>query len=152
MAAFAMPVALIAFAMLIMTDTGADDGRGSKMSEPSQAEVADFIGAALPADAQELHVFTERGIDQIMYVAFFASPEAVEAFLKALAIEKPIREGYNPLRETSRDDLPWWTVATMTDPVGLKESRYQPESKAYEIAIDRVTPTSWHIFLLVFEA
>lgn len=143
--------ALMTYAMFFETSTGVGVSRENDMSSPSEAEIAEFIGAVLPADAEELHAHSEAGIDQIMYIAFYAPPETVKAFLEDLVIEKPLREGYNPLRESARDDLPWWTVSTMTDPIGIKESRYQPEAKAYEIAVDRVASTSWHVYLRVFE-
>ena len=150
-AVIALALALAGYALFFETNTGVSVSRENAMSNPSEAEIVAFIGAPLPADAEEQHLFRESGIDQIMYVAFFAPPESVEAFLEALGIEEPIREGYNPLRETARDGLPWWTVASMVDPAGVKETRYQPVAKAYEVAIDRVTATSWHIFLRVFE-
>ena len=150
-AVIALALALAGYALVFETSTGLSVNRESAMSKPSKAEIEAFIGAPLPADAEEQHLFRESGIDQIMYIAFFAPPGSVEAFFEALAIEEPIREGYNPLRETARDDLPWWTVASMTDPAGVKETRYQPDAKAYEMAIDRVTATSWHVFLRVFE-
>ncbi|HEY1012964.1 MAG TPA: hypothetical protein VGE07_09705 [Herpetosiphonaceae bacterium] len=144
-----MPVALLLAALGCAPGAGGGERPGAPSQAPAagRAEAERFIGAPLPADAEELRIANESGIDDAYYIGFAAPPDSVTAFVRDLGLPAP-KPGVNPFPAALDPGLDWWAPADAGQFQG--GSHLAGNGKSYEILVDTGAAERWQVFLRVF--
>lgn len=113
---------------------------------PSQAEVEAFIGSPLPAEATNLQLSREAGIDTAVYVRFDAPPAVVEAFVAALGVNT-LTPNANPFPNNLDSAISGWDTTSAQTFAG--SSFTASSGKVYEILVEQTVSDVWRVYLRV---
>jgi hypothetical protein len=116
---------------------------------PSQERVESFVGAPLPASAEDTY-FAEGGFqDTIIWLRFDAPPQGVDEFLGTLPIEAPLDPSWNIGGLTPAADEDWWLPNQATQGAGTRYER--PERNIFcALYVDQSRTEVWRVYVVCY--
>ncbi len=129
---------------------------GERVAPMSQEDMDGFVGASIPASAQNISI---QGLDRqttMVALTFTASQTDVDAYLNTIGIGGAPEPGVSPFQATTPppfDDLAGWTIPDLSDPElsyrGANSVRL--DAKFYNVLVVDGDGDSATLFMQVFE-
>lgn len=123
-------------------------------SDYSVSDAAAFLGVPFPANAADIHVYSEAGIDRIVYVRFNLPVGEVAGYVAALGLA-PAEVGVAPFPRTldaPRAAASWWTPGRATQYQGTRGSQpADAPKKVIEVLVDTSDPAVAVVYIRAFE-
>jgi hypothetical protein len=109
-----------------------------------------FIGAELPENATELRTAYLAALDAFVLVRFQipSNCNCIEPFVVDMGHEGGLQENYMP-ESIGEERINWWDVDQAVVYSGAEFTIRLPETKIYEILLDKSDQTTWIVYLIV---
>lgn len=114
-------------------------------------EAQQFIGAELPALAQNIQFTTEKEKTRILWLRFNLPAEAdLDGFFSKIGFGSRLRQDFTPFPAVNPAEavVSWWTPQAMQTYSGLYAIH---AGKVYEVLLDQTDTTNSIIYLRVYE-
>ena len=129
----------LAFALLMLLSLAGCVGFG-------RGDVQNFIGARLPASAENFEFKTDQNPTRIVWLKFDTTQDEAQLFATNLGIAANLADDVNMTFNYDRDAEWWWA-----DTEGYKGARATLGTKAYQMVIVPMTEETVRVYLEVFE-
>lgn len=112
-------------------------------------DAENFIGAALPAAARDIHFAARDSFARVVWIRFTLPPQTDPApFVESLRLGTPLRDSFTPFPAPNytEADLPWWTPHAAGVGSGLHAIA---RSRVYDLLLDSASPDGLTVYLRV---
>ena len=114
------------------------------------AEVQQFIGADLPAEAHDVQFATDNQKTRIVWLRFGLPADSdLSAFVKSMELDAELQQGYTPFpaQGSAETGMAWWTPQTAQTYSGLYAIS---GGKVYELLLDETDSANYIAYLRVY--
>jgi hypothetical protein len=122
-------------------------GGGPREGDYTVAEAEAFLGAPFPPQATDVRVFSEAGIDRIVYARFALPPDQIGAYLTALGLPA-LEANLAPFTLNTPAPVAWWTPDQAKSYAGTQ--RFTPK-KTFQVVVDTTDPARSIVYVRAFE-